>query len=761
MGRLPAVGLYLLLGACAGPAQGFACGTKDSPADAPEKVPAAAASATVAKPAPAPTAPPEAAIDWVEAVRLERWADAARAMDALDEETRNKPHLRYVRARAAMMLDEPAKAVELLDGLTKALPLLQMDIARDRAHAQLEAGPYDAAALYFAQRADAESLTKAARGFERAKDLKKAWGVANRAVRVAGRSKKKTATQLEAEARSVRARVAEKLGKTAPAVADLRWIATTAPTHPLAKGADDRLSELAPKLTLTKTARYERAMSFARNGQVEATERELELLHDAPGAEVAKGEVAHARAWALYMARRDYAKAAELLEEAIKLGTKFQVKDLFYAARARSRAHQDDQAIKMYEELAKRYPRSPFAEQARYLVARLYYIGGRWPKAAKAYEAYLARHGKKGRYVEASRYSLAVSWLAGKQFPKAAQAFDRLAQEANSRHGARLRHLRGVSKLGAGDRDGAIADFTRVIRDRPLSFPALASAARLREVDSPVPPLITPAANVKAPPRLQVKLPPRVRFFVRVGLDADAEKEIRAHEATLRKSYGKRGDEALCEAYGKLSRAARRYRVGQRAVRWTSLSQAPSGATRWTWDCIYPRPYESAVRDASKQNRLQPDLIYAIIRQESAFHPTVVSPAKAVGLMQLIPPTARNVAKELEVDYDPLLLRSPVYNIRFGSYYLRKVLDTFGGRVELGAAAYNAGPGAVSRWLESGEGLPADVWVARIPYEETRNYVSRVVGNHARYAYLSGGESAVPAFSLELPRGLRAAPGAY
>ncbi len=149
------------------------------------------------------------------------------------------------------------------------------------------------------------------------------------------------------------------------------------------------------------------------------------------------------------------------------------------------------------------------------------------------------------------------------------------------------------------------------------------------------------------------------------------------------------------------------------------------------------------------------------MRQESGFRPTVVSPARAVGLLQLIPPTARTVAGELGVDFDPLLLRSPPYNIRLGAFYLKKVLDTFGGSVALAAAAYNAGPVRVSHWLETGEKLPLDLWVARIPFHETRSYVCRVVGNMARYAYLDGGESAVPNLDLSLPKGLRAGPGAY
>jgi soluble lytic murein transglycosylase len=86
-----------------------------------------------------------------------------------------------------------------------------------------------------------------------------------------------------------------------------------------------------------------------------------------------------------------------------------------------------------------------------------------------------------------------------------------------------------------------------------------------------------------------------------------------------------------------------------------------------------------------------------------------------------------------------------------GARYLRKLLDWFAGNLALAAAGYNAGPSAVERWITNSPGLELDLFVARIPYEETRAYVERVVGNHARYRYLAGGESAVPKVALSLP----------
>jgi len=283
---------------------------------------------------------------------------------------------------------------------------------------------------------------------------------------------------------------------------------------------------------------------------------------------------------------------------------------------------------------------------------------------------------------------------------------------------------------------------------------------RLGELGEQAGPPIEPAKPGVSTP-LELSLPPRAAQLISLGLDRDAEQELADHGEALRKRYAPRGDEALCRVHGKLATAAERYRIGQQAARFVDLRAAPTAATRWLWDCIYPRPYESVVRQTENEWNLPTDFVYAVMRQESAFKSNAVSPASAIGLMQLLEPTGKLVAGELGVEASDGFLTSPPHNIRFGAYYLKKLLDAFGGQLPLAAAAYNAGPLAVNRWLETGETLPLDLWVARIPYEETRTYVARVLGNYARYSYLAGGEAALPKLSLELPKGLRAPPDAY
>ncbi len=169
------------------------------------------------------------------------------------------------------------------------------------------------------------------------------------------------------------------------------------------------------------------------------------------------------------------------------------------------------------------------------------------------------------------------------------------------------------------------------------------------------------------------------------------------------------------------------------------------------------------MRALEQQHGLPRGLVYAVMRQESGFDPAVVSPASAVGLMQLMPATARQAATELSLPFDEADLTRPEVNLRLGAFYIAKLLKMFQGHVALAAAAYNAGPRAVSRWVETSSSAEndLDLWVARIPFDETRNYVARVAQNLARYQWLEGGDAAVTPVALSIPADARAPADAY
>lgn len=152
------------------------------------------------------------------------------------------------------------------------------------------------------------------------------------------------------------------------------------------------------------------------------------------------------------------------------------------------------------------------------------------------------------------------------------------------------------------------------------------------------------------------------------------------------------------------------------------------------WDDLdirYPLLYQDLVNTYARRNALDPAYVMAIIRTESLFQPAVHSPANAVGLMQLLPATARQVARKIGAPRPSIRdLEQPENNVPLGTGYLREQLDRFDNNLALASAAYNAGPHRVSRWLKEIETpVAADVWVENIPYNETRHYVERAMSH--------------------------------
>ncbi|MFD2112862.1 transglycosylase SLT domain-containing protein [Thiorhodococcus fuscus] len=154
------------------------------------------------------------------------------------------------------------------------------------------------------------------------------------------------------------------------------------------------------------------------------------------------------------------------------------------------------------------------------------------------------------------------------------------------------------------------------------------------------------------------------------------------------------------------------------------------------WDDLelrFPLEYREEVLDQSWQIGIEPDWVFAILRQESVFARTVASPVGAIGLMQLMPETAGEVAASLELDAPSRWdLLDPALNIVLGSTYLAQMRDRFG-HPALATAAYNAGPRRVAQWLPE-SCMDADLWIMEIPFAETRGYVERVLTYRIIYA---------------------------
>ncbi|MBT2787455.1 MULTISPECIES: transglycosylase SLT domain-containing protein [unclassified Halomonas] len=162
------------------------------------------------------------------------------------------------------------------------------------------------------------------------------------------------------------------------------------------------------------------------------------------------------------------------------------------------------------------------------------------------------------------------------------------------------------------------------------------------------------------------------------------------------------------------------------------------------WDALdwrFPQAYHDSFQHWGRMTGVDPYLLMAITRRESAYNPNALSPAGARGLMQLMPGTASQVSRELGIsDPGPYGVLDPELNIRLGSTYLRDKLQRYQGNRLAAAAAYNAGPGRVDQWL--GDGVEAfDLFVESIPFRETRDYVQAVLSYRVIFESLANGGS--------------------
>jgi soluble lytic murein transglycosylase len=161
-----------------------------------------------------------------------------------------------------------------------------------------------------------------------------------------------------------------------------------------------------------------------------------------------------------------------------------------------------------------------------------------------------------------------------------------------------------------------------------------------------------------------------------------------------------------------------------------------------SWDDVglrFPIDYADEIKKNATLQGLDTPIIYGLVRRESMFDKLAHSPAGALGLMQIMPRTGRQIAKEMKLRWrSKSALLDAELNLKFGAYYYKQMLTKYEGNFALAAAAYNAGPHRVDRWIKTESGYPADIWVETIPYKETRGYVAAVLTYALVYQHRMG-----------------------
>jgi soluble lytic murein transglycosylase len=170
------------------------------------------------------------------------------------------------------------------------------------------------------------------------------------------------------------------------------------------------------------------------------------------------------------------------------------------------------------------------------------------------------------------------------------------------------------------------------------------------------------------------------------------------------------------------------------AAHWVAPLLAGGSGPSWYRQTVYPLEHAGAIRAGAARYSLDPALVAAVVYAESKFDESARSSQGAVGLMQVLPETADQIAVESGgVAFTTSDLEDPRINVRYGSYYLKQALDTYGGDLRAAVASYNAGMGAVSEWVAEARAGGHELRVKDIPYPETRAYVEKVL--EARRVY--------------------------
>ena len=535
-------------------------------------------------------------------------------------------------------------------------------------------------------------------------------------------------------------------GEADPAAgqAALRRFLRDHPTHPLAADADRALAAAGAPPTYSDDDRIARAQQMLDDHAWDAAVAELAQID----ARVPRAVRIRRDYWlgtTLFKMRRRYADAGRLL-----LGVADDMKSaeaLFHGARALSRADHDDDAIRHYREVVKRYPKTEWAEEAQYLTGWLEFNRGNY-RAAIAPLAETIRRYPKSKWMDDALWFLGMShYLLGD--PAAALPhLEKLAARSGSLEAGKGAYWQARALDGLHRDAEARAIYQRIVGRWPLSWYALLATARLAERGvaigpfgvTPPPPRGPAIADTIDP---AVAADPAIRAFdelVVAGLATDAGVDLARRERGFVGRHPRpQALAVLFDRYGTGRNWARPYKLAV-AYDAGALDTPPEGTARPFWLRAYPEAYKDLVEQYRPLGGSPPYYLYAIMRKESGYDPGVLSYADAQGLLQMIPATTTRVAKQLGLHYAPGDLYSPELNIHTGAWYIGKLLAKFKGQIPIGAGSFNSGPRPVMEWVRDNGARPIDEFVELVSYQQTREYMKKVTENYARYVYLYTGQ---------------------
>ena len=474
---------------------------------------------------------------------------------------------------------------------------------------------------------------------------------------------------------------------------------------------------------------------YLRNGNVPRGVAGLTTYMEAGGATAAERDrLRYDIANAQFGAASYEAAEKALLEVAASVTDRKTAADALYtAARAQYRDGRQPVARATLDRIVREYGDQPAAVRAAYLGADLDHDAGELDRAETRYRDAI-RLDPSSAEAGIARMRLGGMALAAGRLEEAVREFDeyRNTHRSGSSY-QQATYWSGQAQSRLGRSDEARARFLEARRNDPFSYYGGIAGTELGDDGIAARLEPAPASSERFERDVQRALA-RVDLLREIGWSEAAAFEmerVRRHFAsydgalyTLAEALNERG---FVTAGILLGREIRR-REGAWNARLLRI--------------VYPFPFRAIIEAEARDRGVDPFLAAALIRQESMFNPTARSGVGALGLMQVMPATGASLARRLGVaGFKPDMLTRPELNVHFGMAYLADQLRSYGGRLDLVLAAYNAGPGRVSRWRAFPEYQDRLLFAERIPYEETRDYVRIVQNNRRMYALLYGADA--------------------
>jgi soluble lytic murein transglycosylase len=367
-----------------------------------------------------------------------------------------------------------------------------------------------------------------------------------------------------------------------------------------------------------------------------------------------------------------------------------------------------DRAASYYKRLADQFPNAPDAVNAQWRVTWTAVLK-RAPEGAELLQQHL-------KLFPGSIYTPdALYWLG------------RLAEDAGVPGLARSYYDKLIERYPQNYFENLAVTRVRGLDPAPKQIPDVLATI------PPVPPSQKMAETI---PAAAEKRKARADALRSIAFDASAELELRA-------AYAATGEPRLLLEAAQAAVDAGHCGAAIVTVRqiFPQLEAHPlTEVPRPVWLAAYAMPFESSIRRWAGSAEIDPMLVAGLIRQESAFEPQAHSGANAFGLMQLLPTTARRLAKQAKIGYAHARLVDPDYNVRLGTLYVAGLQKQFG-NVESALAAYNAGEDRVAQWTAGQNYREPAEFVESIPFTETRQYVQIVTRNADIYRRLYGDEN--------------------